>query len=283
MSTLLLPIPRFHGRGLPLDWSNRILVAADGRASSDAAIAMAWTLARRSLFDLISVLKAKARGAVSEEARAERVALLEAQLDRVIGTVPDGDLVVETGSPADVIATSARLRGASLLVIGLGTCPVRDRLLGEELALAIGRRTRTPILAVAPGHTSSPKRIVVGMDFSPASYSACEAALEIADQDALIVLANVLDANTRCTPSGALWRLVDKVQTGFPGRVTAVERHGDPASQLQDIAVGTRADTIVVGGHGQTAAMETALGPVATRILRCAAVSVLLVPAFGES
>ena len=179
--------------------------------------------------------------------------------------MPDGDLVVETGSPADVIATSARLRGASLLVIGLGTCPVRDRLLGEELALAIGRRTRTPILAVAPGHTSSPKRIVVGMDFSPASYSACEAALEIADQDALIVLANVLDANTRCTPSGALWRLVDKVQTGFPGRVTAVERHGDPASQLQDIAVGTRADTIVVGGHGQTAAMETALGPAATR------------------
>jgi nucleotide-binding universal stress UspA family protein len=283
MSTLLLPIPRFHGRGLPLDWSNRILVAADGRESSDPAIAMAWTLTNRSLLDLISVLKARARGVISEEARAERVSTVEAQLNRVIGTVPDGDVVMETGSPADIIATSARLRGSSLLVIGLGTCPVRDRLLGEELALAIARRAHTPLLAVAPGHTSRPKRLVVGMDFSPASYSACEAGLTIADDDAHVVLVNVHDANTRRAPAGALQRLVEKVQTGFPGRVTAVERHGDAAGQLLEIAAQTCADTLVIGGHGQTGAMETALGPVATRIIRCAPVSVLLVPAFGES
>ena len=64
--------------------------------------------------------------------------------------------------------------------------------------------------------------------------------------------------------------------------MTAVERHGDPASQLLDIAAATRADTIVVGGHGQTGAMEKPLGPVATRIVRCSSVSVLLVPAFQE-
>ncbi len=282
MSSLLLPIPRLHGRGLAPDWSNRILVAADGRDSSDAAIAMAWTLARRTVLDLVSVVETKARNTVSEEERARRLSVVEAQLNRVIGTLPDGDLVVEEGLPADVIASSAHVRGASLLVIGLGTCPVRDRLLGEELALSIARRTRTPLLAVAPAHVSRPKRIVVGMDFSPASYAACEAALEIGDADALIVLAHVMEANVRSTPSGALWRLVDRVQTGFAGRVTAVERHGDAASQLLDIAVGTRADTIVVGGHGQTGAMQKALGPVATRIIRCAPVSVLLVPAFQE-
>lgn len=282
MATLLLPIPRFQGRGLPADWSSRILVAADGRESSDAALAMGWTLAKRSILDIVSVVKSKARGAVSEEARAERMLTIEEQLLRALGTVPDGDMVIESGSPADVIATSARLRGASLLLIGVGTCPVRDRLLGEELALAISRRSRTPIFAVAPEHTTPPKRIVVGMDFSPASYAACEAALALADNDALVVLANVLDANSRSTPSGALWRLVDKIQTGFTGRVTAVERHGDPASQLLDIAAGTRADTIAVGGHGQTGAFEKALGPVATRVVRCAPVSVLLVPAFDE-
>jgi len=282
MSTLLLPIPQFHGRGLALNWSNRILVAADGRESSDAAISMAWRLGKHAILDLVSVIEAKARDAVSEEARAERAACVEAQLNRVLGTLPDGDLVVDAGSPADIIASAARLRDASLLVIGLGTCPVRDRLLGEELALAIARRARTPLFAVAPGHLCRPKRIVVAMDFSPASYAACEAALEIVDRDALVVLANVIEANARRTPSGALWRLVEKVQTGFTGRVTAVERHGDPASQLLDIATGVRADTIVLGGHGQTGAIEKALGPVATRIIRCAPVSVLLVPAFQE-
>lgn len=278
MSTLLLPIPRLQGRGLPAEWSSRILVAADGRESSDAAIAMAWTLARRTTLDVVSVLKARTRGTVSEEARAERAVIVETQINRLLGTLPDGDMVVEAGSPADVIATTARLRAASLLVIGVGTRPVRDRLLGEELALAIARRSHTPTLAVAPGHVARPKRIAIGIDFSASSYAACEAALEIADRDALVVLVNVGDHSARATPDGALWRLVDTVQAGFGGRVTAVERHGDPASQLLEVAADTRADTIAVGGHGQTRAMERALGPVATRIVRCAPVSVLLVP-----
>jgi nucleotide-binding universal stress UspA family protein len=283
VSTLLLPIPRLQGRGLPSEWSSRILVAADGRESSDAAISMAWTLSRRSVFDVVSVLKTSARGTVSEEARAERVGIVEAQLNRLLGALPDGDMVVEAGSPADVIATAARLRAASLLVIGIGTCPVRDRLLGEELALAIARRSRTPMFAVAPGHLAPPQRIVIGIDFSAPSFAACEAALEMAGRDALIVLANIADRTARITSDGALWRLVDKVQARFNGRVTAVERHGDPASQLLEIAAGTRADTIAIGGHGQTRAVERALGPVATRIVRCSPVSVLLVPANRES
>lgn len=267
---------------MPSEWSSRILVAADGRESSDAAILMAWTLARRSMLDVVSVLRTGARGTVSEEARAERASIVEAQLSRVLGAVPDGDMVVEAGSPADIIANSARLRAASLLVIGIGTCPVRDRLLGEEHALAIVRRSHTPTLAVAPGHATPPKRIVVGIDFSAASFAACEAALETADRDALVVLANVLEPNARATPSGALWRMVERIQKRFAGRVTAVEREGDPASRLLEIAADTRADTIVVGGHGQTGALERALGPVATRIIRCSPVSVLLVPAVRD-
>jgi nucleotide-binding universal stress UspA family protein len=278
VSSLLLPIPRYHGRGLPFDWSSRILVAADGRESSDAAIAMAWELAHRSMFDVVSVVRTSARGVATEEGRAARARAVTAQLDRVIGTVPDGDLIVEAGSPSDVIAISARSRDASLLVIGIGTCPVRDRLMGEELALSIARRSHTPTLAVAPDQRTPPRRIVVGIDFSPASYSACEAAMAIADAGAVVVLANVIDASARRTPSGALARLVDTVQAGFSGRVTAVERRGDPASTLFDIARAVSADVIAIGGHGQTRASQAALGPVATRVMRCSPVSVLLVP-----
>lgn len=282
MSTLLLPIPRLSGRGLPLDWASRVLVATDGHPSADAALSAAWTLADRALLDVVSVIETYARGSASEEARAERAKLVEAQLNRVLEVVPDGDVVVEAGSPADVIASAARLRRASLLVIGLGAGRAHERLLGEETALAVARRTHTPLFAVAAGYMPPPRRIVVGMDFSAASFSACEAALAIADEDALIVLANVHDTTARSTPPGALSRLVDRVQTGFAGKVVAVERRGDPATELFDIARGVNADVIAVGGHGQTAAKQSALGPVATRVIRCAPISVLLVPAFEE-
>src|SRR4051812_45454941 len=132
MSTLLLPIPRLSGRGLPLDWSSRILVATDGGASADAAVSLAWTLADRALLDVVSVIETHTRGSASDEARAERARLVESQLNRVLEIVPDGEVVVEAGSPADVIASAARLRGASLLVIGLGAGRPHERLLGEE-------------------------------------------------------------------------------------------------------------------------------------------------------
>jgi nucleotide-binding universal stress UspA family protein len=102
--------------------------------------------------------------------------------------------------------------------------------------------------------------------------------LEIAGRDALVVLAYVQDANSRATPSGAIWRLAEKVRARFPGRVVAVERVGDPASQLLDVANEVSADTIAIGGHGQTDFRASALGPVATRIVRCSPSSVLLVP-----
>jgi len=278
MSSLLLPIPRFAGQGFPMDWASRILVAADGRESSDAAITVAWELAERRSLDVVSVIKRSQREVLSREARDARVDVVAAQLERLIGQVPDGDTVIEGGSPPDVIATCARLRNASLLVVGVGVDLPRDRILGDENALAIGRRTHTPLLAVGGHQTTRPRRIVVGMDFSEESLAACRAALDVVDSEGLIVLAHVNEPSSRTAPAGALRRLVERVQTGFAGHVMAVEREGDPANQLFDVRRDFRADTIALGAHGQKMASSTALGPVATRILRCSSSSVLLVP-----
>ena len=278
MTGLLLPIPRFAGHAFPMDWASRVLVAADGRASSDAAIAVAWELAGRRTLDVVSVIKTTQRDLLSRDARDARAGVVASQIERLIGQVPDGDTVIEAGSPPDVIATCARMRNASLLVVGMGADVPRDRILGDENALAIGRRTHTPLLAVSAHQTGRPRRIVVGMDFSEESLAACQVALDVVEPEGLIVLARINEPSSRTAPSGALRRLADRVQTGFAGRVMALEREGDPANRLFDILREFRADTIALGAHGQKTTMSAALGPVATRILRCASSSVLLVP-----
>ena len=282
MSTLLFPVPRAISGGFASDWADRILVAADARPSSDAAIAVAWSLGDHSPLDIISVLTASARGMIPEAARTARAEAIEAQLARVLGTVPNRQITVECGSPPDVIANLARLRGATLLIIGLGAAPVPNRALCEGLPLAIARRAHTPLLAVAAGHVTRPERIVVGIDFSAPSYSACDAAIEIAGPDSLIVLTHVDDANTPATASTELADLADRTQAGFSGRVMTETRQGDPTSELLDVARRIGADTIAIGGHGQAATRCTALGPVATQVMRSSPWSVLLVPAFDE-
>ena len=72
MSSLLLPIPRLGARTFPADWPRRVLVAADGRDSSNAAIAVAWELAERTSVDLISVLQTNARDTLTSSARDTR-------------------------------------------------------------------------------------------------------------------------------------------------------------------------------------------------------------------
>jgi nucleotide-binding universal stress UspA family protein len=261
-----------------MDWASRVLVAADGRESSDAAIAVAWELAERRSLDVVSVIKTSQRELLSREARDARVGVLAVQLQRLIGHVPDGETVIEAGSPPDVIASCARMRHSSLLVVGMGADVPRDRILGEENALAIARRTQTPLLAVSGHESARPRCIVVGTDFSEESLAACEVALDVVEPDGVIVLARVQEPSSRSAPSGALWRLMERVQTGFAGHVMAIEREGDPANELFDVLREVGADTIALGAHGQKTASSTALGPVATRVLRCASSSVLLVP-----
>jgi nucleotide-binding universal stress UspA family protein len=282
MASLASPLYAAARVETPEDWRHNILVATDGRSSSDAALRAAHTLAGSSTFGVISVIAESASRdrecgwtQKPESPRAHRE-MVEAQVRRVLGNAADVWIEVRRGCPPAVLASFAECHAVSLLVSGIGRPAVLDRLLGDESVLRLARMTQTPLYAVDANRATPARRIVIGTDFSATSNRAARLALSLAAPNAEILLAHV------CTPAGwvahegSLRRGAEQLREGFCGQVTPIELRGDAASELLGLAKSRDADAIVVGAHGRGAAVRGTLGPVATRVVRCAPCSVVL-------
>ena len=289
MSQSLSVAPSLLRSVLPDDWTRSIVVATDGRASADAALLAAGRLAGRQSIDVVSVVPAEdaldgtALTHVPSEALTEQREIVAEQVARIFGASHTSRVTLRSGPPAAVIASFAQVHAASLLVAGIGSANVLERLRGDETTLRLARMTRTPLFAVAPGRAVPPCKLVVATDFGRSCMSAARLATAIAGDDAEVLLVHVSATWEPKAPYGALKRLADKLQTGFRGFVRPVELEGDPATELLAFAAMSRADVIAVGAHGRRSSSDCATGSVATRVVRCATCSVLLAPAEGSS
>jgi nucleotide-binding universal stress UspA family protein len=298
MPTFVFPLeaPQLGGRARN---AHAIVVATDGREQSDPALITGRMLADghdvgirvvtvvRSLPSLTSdtsILHAADRDAVR---RAAQKKLVAAQMQRVW---PDGamvDIEVSEGDAATRIAALAHDAGASTIVAGLGRHHVMDRLFGDETALRLIRLADVPVLAVAPGLRTPPRRIVAAIDFSETGLSAARAAIALAGRDAILHLAHVVPREVTYDADGSTYReeanyLLQTLRDHLtvPGDMTvyATMLHGDPATELLAFATNQRADLIASGSHGHRFVTRMLIGSVTTRILRCATCSVLAVP-----
>jgi nucleotide-binding universal stress UspA family protein len=269
---------------LPDEWRSSIMVATDGRPPSDTALLAAHALAGRSTFGVVSVLaEAASRDRVTgwrhvPETPRDHYDMVDEQVRRVLGEAADVWIEVRRGYPPAVLASYAESHGVSLLVAGIGRARVLDRLLGDESALRLARMTQTPLYAVAR-RASPPKRIVIATDFTPTSMSAARLALALAAPDADVALAHVCTPAGKAATDGSLRRHAEMLQGGFCGRITPVELRGDAASELLGLARSRDVDAIAIGAHGHGEVVRCAIGPVATRVVRCAPCSVILAPA----
>jgi len=268
----------------PDKWRRNIVVATDGRAPSEAALVAAQELAGHAPFGVISVLaEAASKDRIAgwmpspETSDAHRT-MVAAHTRRVLGESSDFWVEVRRGYPPAALTSFAELHRASLLVVGLGRTKVIDRLLGDESALRIARMTQTPLYAVAPGCATHARRLVIGTDLSATSMRAAQLAIAMADPRADVTLAHVHTPAGRFTPEDRLRRNAELLQERFSGRVTPVDLTGDAASELLGLAASVEADAIAIGAHGYGDAQRCTLGPVATRVVRCAPCSVLLTP-----
>jgi nucleotide-binding universal stress UspA family protein len=284
MSTLVGPQSLSARPPVPEDWPRDIVVAADGRTPSEAAIAAACRLAYGATFGVISVISVglstdreqiQTSAPLSVDARRE---LIERQLHRVLGEAPDAWIEIRSGYPPAALASFAQLHGVSILVVGIGRPAVLDRLRGDESTLRLARMTQTPLFAVANGRAVPPRRVVVAMDFSRASMRAAKWAMTVAAPDGDISLVNVRTPAERATPYGSLRRLAVHLQDRYAGRVSPVDLQGDPATELLAYAGEQRADVISIGSRGIRGISPGSLGPVATRVVRCARCSLILAP-----
>jgi nucleotide-binding universal stress UspA family protein len=282
VSTLLIPSSGATRAVLPEDWPSRVVVAADGRASSDLALLAARTFTGSSAFRVVTVLP----GNTSKDRDAPKtpeiaLALVARQLRRVLGDGHEAWIEMRTGYPPAVLASFAELQAVPLLIVGIGEARVLDRLVGDEFVLRLARMVHTPLFVTAPDRSVPPRRIVVATDFTETSMRAARLALALAAPDAELFLTHVQTPAGRIASTNALRRQADALQTGFCGRVRPIDLGGDAPTELLAFANVEGADAIAIGTHGEESVSRDTrgtLGIVATRVIRCSACSLIVAP-----
>jgi nucleotide-binding universal stress UspA family protein len=281
-----------------------VVVATDGRESSESALRVAARLATHASAELIVLavlepvpLVAADYGLLlppDETDEARKTALrreVESQLAAVLGSSVRWTLELREGDPAAVIARAARELRARAVFLGLGHHDMLDRVFGRETALHTVRLSRVPVLAVAPGRDTVPSRAVIAIDFSAASVRAARSALEMFDTVSRVYLAHVAPRMEVETQAFAAWlstydegvgpsfeRVKAELDVASSVVVETVTLQGKPAREIANFARSVDADLIVTGSRGAGLMDRILVGSTATGLIRAGVCSVYAVP-----
>jgi len=282
-----------------------VLLACDGapvcdtllRAARIAADALAARIEVLGVCEPTPIAPAVGGGVFASpelDAMRRGIMLDDVQLALSIASTGDPEWTVEVrlGSPPDVLAQEAERRGASLLVMGIGRHNPLDRLLGTETTLATLRRARVPVLAVSRSFTPTPRRAVIGMDFSPASVRAAKLAMRLMGETGHLTLVHVRPSFDHPSAEWRAWDqeygrtlspLFDDTVTQLAAPTGAVVDtmtvRGEPATALLAYAQQVNADLIALGTQRHGVLDRLLVGSVATRVVRNARIATLVAPA----
>jgi len=288
----------------------RIIVATNGSPTADAALRVAGAIAARqgrrvevlAVLEPLPVLDAGFAPTVvpfesfDRRRSEELLTRVRAQVNAVTGSADSWPVEVRVGQPASEIVKAARESDVVLIVMGIGKHAPADRIFGGETALKVSRRAPVPVLAVVPGKDQLPKNAFVGMDFSASSIEAARTVMRFLQAPATLTLVHV--SPDLEIPPVALeeWQTMyargvtesfEKAKTALaapPGiRLETATLSGDAAEEL--LRYGTKAgmDLIAAGSHGHNFVERLLIGSVATKLLRSAQCSMLLVPALAAT
>ncbi len=283
-----------------------VLVACDGSPAAQESLFNAARCAGQAFRGIIEVLGVceptpmvsggmdviPAPAELDDMRRESMLADIRRTLSVSMAGDPTWKAEVKTGSPSRTLAAEARLRQASVLVMGIGRHNPLDRLFGAETTLATTRESAVPVLAVGMTFPSAPKRAVVGMDFSAASVHAARMAMRLVGADGHITLVHV---RPRFEHPSAEWQAWDadygktlpplfdqiRVQLQVPAtmELETVTVRGDPANAILAFAQQVSAELIALGTLRHGFIERLVVGSVATRVMRTARCAVLAVPA----
>ena len=280
-----------------------LLIATDGTAQSDAAIALARLLpiAEQGEVKVVTVVDnapipwgAVDRSVIMDYKRGlrqEAESRTRAQLDRLGDT--QWSFEVRGGIPAATIASLAKESRSRIVVVGLGGHGAAARLFGNETALQLMRISEVPVLAVDSKLKALPGRILVAMDFSEASIEAARLALEIAAPHGIVTLVHVVPwERTEYVPEqwfrdheaniGAqLTRVTGWLDQGRKYRIHQKILYGRPAPALLACAEELDADLIVAGTHSRGFIGRVLGGETLSKLVRGTRCSMLVLPAIA--
>ena len=288
---------RTHGKVLAaVDFSDDSLHAARRAAlvaaQLQARLELLHVLSSASHATLRNLLRSSAApGSNLTAGIRERLVTLAAEL---AGVAPiEARAKVAIGDVQEAISAAAA--EAQLVVLGTrGWNPLRDRILGTT-AERLLRTCRRPVLVVQRQAKREYKRVIAAMDYSPNALQALAVAMRIAPQ-AQITLVHVFSAPfegklryagvdddilrdyiARARRDALAQMSAFLAQApGDASRLSRAVLHGHPTRVLLDRAKLARADLLVVGKHGRSAAAELFLGSVTRHILSGAKCDVLV-------
>jgi nucleotide-binding universal stress UspA family protein len=283
----------------------RILVASNGEAGSDGALATAARLleSARARITVVGVVEhgkstSGRSGAVPwtdsdlASARCELTERLLVQLARISPRFVDWRVEVREGDPATVLSSFALGPDVRLIIAGLGHHDSAEHRFGAETALRTLRLSCRPVLAVPESFDRLPHRAIVATDFSDNSLHAAREGLSLFPslrQVDFVHVAPTTDLDIAAihrwmAPSGMdpASKLEDVrrrigVHAGITFRTTALT--GESSLEILRFAKSSGADLIVAGSRGAGLAQRIIVGSTASRLLRDAPCALLAVPA----
>jgi nucleotide-binding universal stress UspA family protein len=270
----------------------QVLVATDLSAQADHAVERALELATAhgAELDIVHVMEE----GLPAEAQAELAATNKKAIRAKLAASPFADKVTVTidmvvGNAETDIVERRVMTNADCIVLGL-----HDRLLAENraiegtLAETIIGSGKVPVLLVgqAPGGPYS--SVVVGVDLSPLSHAAIEAAVLIAPRARLHLVHAFAAGDGRSEMARQqLERFAAgekpvferaALKAGLPEiAVTPIADKGEPRQVLKNRIASQGADLLVLATHGRTGLTRTLAGSITTDLINARLCDVLVI------
>jgi len=280
---------------------SHILLGTHGGNTAVGAARIAWLLSERvhAPLDVVAVLVPPpiidaGYGAVFvPDDTTMREALQQLRRDanaqlRSCGWTGNVSTTCIEGPPVRSILDEAREHRSDLIVVGLGSHQFIDRALGGETALRLAQVSDVPVLAVPGTATELPHRVIAAIDFSDTSIEAAKLVASWITAGDVLLLAHVAPPTPSRGRTATAARDAESAPVRLPDvakelpvpngvTVTPIELTGDPARALLDLAEREHADLLALGSHGYGMWKRFLLGSVASKVLRLATCSVLVV------
>jgi nucleotide-binding universal stress UspA family protein len=271
-----------------------VVVAAHFASASSPLLASLEELRARGARELtlVDVLRSHHVEEQSADHREETHRRLEEQRTVLEEAGFKVNLEVRTGQPAHEFAHLARLRGASLILVGSrGEQYFREFMRGSTI-LQLIRKTSVPTLIEPIEGESRQVRgrgfdhLLLATDFSGTAADAEQMAVDLAGQARRLVLVHVMEDDevdafgeegARERAQSTMQALVDRLPNmQQPPVVRIVE--GTASSEIRRIAEDEGSSMIIMGKRGHSPIRELLLGSTIQNVVRYANCSVLMVP-----
>ena len=202
----------------------------------------------------------------------------------------DLEVMVEIGYPVDTINEVASLKNCSLIVSGTARDESLGRIMLGSTVERLARQCPTPLLVVRRRPFDSYGHILVGTDFSESSRYALEAALDLVPHQKLTVYhsfdevagVRTLDAATIEETTRHLQRKTQEFldQTPKVSQIAAPEvvvEYGAAGQSIPKYVQQQKVELVVLGTHGATGILKTAMGSIAEQLLTLLRCDVMIV------